>query len=237
MLDALLIFAKAPEPGKTKTRLLSHLSAPFAARIQEAMTNDILRVTAQLKVNRYVLAAPSGRHPYFKEIAARFALPCLDQVGVALGERMESAFQHSFKEGFQKVVIIGTDSPTLPIALIDEGFRRLEDVPVVLGPSADGGYYLIGLRAPVPGIFDGIAWGTERVLARSLEILKAQKIDHALLPPWRDLDRPEELYPLLGEIESLRRLGKSYPEETYRLLSSLLENAVGPYQRAAVETE
>jgi rSAM/selenodomain-associated transferase 1 len=236
MSEALLIFAKAPEPGKTKTRLLSYLSAPFAARLQEAMTNDILRATAPLKARRYVLAAPSARHPYFKEIAARSALPCRDQVGVDLGKRMESAFQQFFKEGFRKVVIIGTDAPTLPVVMIEEAFSRLKDVPVVLGPSTDGGYYLIGLRAPVPGLFDGIAWGTARVLARSLEILKAQSIGHTLLPAWSDLDRPEELSPLLGEIESLRRRGESYPEETLRLLRSLPENDVVPCRRAAGET-
>jgi rSAM/selenodomain-associated transferase 1 len=236
MSEALLIFTKAPEPGKTKTRLLSYLSAPAAARLQEVMTNDILRATAPLKANRFILAAPNARHPYFKDIAARSALPCRDQVGTDLGERMENAFQQFFKEGFRKVVIIGTDAPTLSIALIEEAFRRLTDLPVVLGPSADGGYYLIGLRGPVPGLFQGIAWGTAQVLSRTLEILEARAIDRLLLPLWRDLDRPEELAPLLGEIESLRKRGESYPEETLRLLRSLTEGAAAPDRRAAGET-
>lgn len=221
MSKALLIFAKAPEPGKTKTRMVPFLTESCAALLQEAMILDMLRLTAHCVADRFILAFPSAKHPFFQKIQAEIGLRCLDQQGNDLGERIEGAFHQTWKEGYEHVVTIGTDSPTLPLFILREAFRRLEDDGIVLGPSIDGGFYLIGLRKPIEGLFKGIAWGTDRVLTEILTIINRKGQICSLLPFWYDLDRPGDLLYLVQHLELLRRKKEAYPTEVFRLLQSL----------------
>jgi uncharacterized protein len=110
-----------------------------------------------------------------------------------LGERMAGAFEESFRAGSTATVIIGSDCPDLSPEVISMAFARLTETPVVLGPAQDGGYYLIGLTRPMPELFLGIPWGTDRVLADSLAVLQRQCCKPALLNPLADVDRPEDL--------------------------------------------
>jgi len=229
MSDALLILAKAPEVGKAKTRLVPFLSESSAARLQEAMTRDVLRSTAPSGVDRILFASPSAAHPFFESIQSESGLPCRNQVGADLGERMENAFRLLWSEGYTNLVLIGADAPTLPVAFIQEAFRRLESDPIVLGPSTDGGYYLIALREPIEGLFKGVSWGTEQVLGETLAIVNQKEAGCTLLPFWYDVDRPRDLLYLAQHIELLRRRGEPYPEEVFRLLQSLwASGAIGP---------
>jgi rSAM/selenodomain-associated transferase 1 len=219
--SALLLFAKAPEPGKTKTRLTPPLSRQEASRLQEAMILDLLEMTSALGVDRHLLASPDARHPFFQRISSELAIPCKDQEGENLGERMERASRCFFDEGFEKVVIIGTDAPTLPVRFIDDAFRGLDRSPVVVGPSLDGGYYLIGLRERLFFLFEGIAWGSERVLAQTLEKINSTGIGCHLLPFWYDIDRETDLSFAGRHLELLERRGEPLPARTFQFLRAL----------------
>jgi rSAM/selenodomain-associated transferase 2/rSAM/selenodomain-associated transferase 1 len=118
---------------------------------------------------------------------------CRPQCEGDLGQRMERAFDESFREGATATVIIGSDCPTLTPESLASAFESLEKYPAVIGPAADGGYYLIGLTRLVPGLFHDVAWGTESVFARSMQILERTGTKHALLEMLNDVDRPDDL--------------------------------------------
>jgi uncharacterized protein len=191
----LILFARYPVAGRAKTRLIPALGAEGAAALHRRLVLRALRA-AQAGCR----AAPADLEVHFDggtEQAmshwlgdgARF----LPQGAGDLGERMAGAFDESFRAGSTAIVIIGSDCPDLSPDVINTAFIRLTETPVVLGPALDGGYYLIGLSRPMPELFRGIPWGTDRVLAESLAVLERRGWKPALLNPLADIDRPEEL--------------------------------------------
>ena len=145
------------------------------------------------------------------------AVCCIAQVGRA-GRPDQAAAKDQAEVGEgddAAVVVLGTDSPTLPPALVDAAFAALARVPVVLGPATDGGYYLLGLRGLLPPLFAGVAWGTDAVLPHLLETLHAQQIPFELLDFWYDIDRPADL-------RLLRALAPTLPHpRPWRTLAAL----------------
>lgn len=214
MKDLLILFAKAPEPGRVKSRLVPFLSAEAAAQLQRAFFLDTLQLTDSLPLRRAVACFPDADHPFFVRCGKERPLLLFNQEGTDLGERMKSAFEWGFSQGFEKVVLLGSDAPTLPPAFIKEAVDRLESSPLVFGPSVDGGYYLIGGRPPVPAVFDGIAWGTHTVLSATLEKITRRKVRGHLLPFWYDIDRPEDLAFLRGHLALLEAEGIVTAKET-----------------------
>jgi hypothetical protein len=103
-------------------------------------------------------------------------------------------------------VLIGSDSPDLPLPYLKRAFQRLKHRDVVIGPALDGGYYLIGLRAPTPALFEGIEWGSKRVLSQTTKIIAHEKLSVSLLPPWYDVDDAQSLE-LLRALCAARKLG------------------------------
>ncbi len=191
----LILFARYPVPGRAKTRLIPALGAEGAAALHRRLVLHALR-TAR-KACRAVCAELDVRFEGGTEQAmshwlgtgARF----LPQGAGDLGDRMAGAFEESFRTGSTATVIIGSDCPGLSPDVIATAFARLTEAPVVLGPARDGGYYLIGLSRPLPELFRGIPWGTDRVLADSLAVLQRRGCEPALLDPLEDIDRPEDL--------------------------------------------
>jgi glycosyltransferase A (GT-A) superfamily protein (DUF2064 family) len=117
------------------------------------------------------------------------------------------------------VVAIGSDSPTLPVEFVADAFHRLEHLDCVLGPATDGGYYLIGLRAEQGGLFDGIEWGTPRVIAQTVARAQKSALSLALLPPWYDVDDAADLELLCGHLAALSAAEADHvPENTRRWL-------------------
>ena len=208
MNKTLILFAKAPYPGRVKTRLQPDVSPEQGCELYRAFVDDLLATTRSLKdVKRIMGCDPSQSDPYFEALSEKYPVDLMDQRGADLGERMRNAFEEIRERGNGPVVIIGTDSPTLPVEMIREAFSRLETHDLVLGPSRDGGYYLIGCARQVPPIFHDIPWGTGQVLEKTLRQVADSKIKCALLPFWYDVDTIEDLRFLSAHLNYLNQQG------------------------------
>jgi rSAM/selenodomain-associated transferase 1 len=205
------IFGKQPVPGQVKTRLAAGLGDDAAAAIHEAMLFDTLETWRSEAIltpggRRVLVYAPADAGPWFDaRVPEAFALQ--PQVEGDLGDRMRGFFAGEFEDGASRVVLIGSDSPTLDPTLVITAFLCLEGRDVVLGPSTDGGYYLVGARGSVPPIFEGIAWSGPSVLNQTIDQLKDTGLSLAVLPPWYDVDTPEAWRMLAGHVRALRRAG------------------------------
>jgi rSAM/selenodomain-associated transferase 1 len=195
-LRALLVFAKTPNPGKVKTRLMAAVSARDAALLHAAGIADTLRLVRQMRGCDGIIFAAGGTS-YFRRVVKKFGngarVQVLPQRGADLGARMENAFRKCFAKGYREVVVIGTDTPWMGAERVLRAFAELKTVDVVIGPADDGGYYLLGMQKMVPDIFEGIPWSTERVLGLTLEAIARCKLRKKLLRRDFDLDRPEDL--------------------------------------------
>ena len=204
---AVVVFAKAPRAGAVKTRLCPPLSPAAAARLYHCFLLDVLeRVRALGGITPVIAYAPRRAREFFA--ATQPGMRLVPQGGGDLGARMARVFERLFACGFAPVVILGADSPTLPLRHLRAAIRLLVrgTHDGVIGPSEDGGYYLIGLRAPCPALFSGISWSTGRVLAQTLA--KARRTGRRLrrLPPWYDVDTIEDLRRLAVELRRTRGL-------------------------------
>jgi len=205
MTDVLGIFAKWPEPGRVKTRLAEATSPEFAARVADAFLQDTLDRFAVVAVERWLAFTPAENEPDFLAVAAdRYRL--VPQGPGDLGDRMEGFVRQRMASGAERVVLVGADSPTLPIEHVHEAFRQLHDSEVVIGPATDGGYCLIGCGRSVPPIFADLAWGTSTVFRDTISRLDGSW-RMALLPPWYDVDTLDDWRFLQGHVAALRRAG------------------------------
>jgi rSAM/selenodomain-associated transferase 1 len=189
-----------------KTRLAAATSPEWAARVAEAFLLDqIERLTAVSA--RLVLAfAPASAEKAFANlVAGRFAL--VSQTTGDLGDRMANFFAAQLQAGAKRVVLLGTDSPTLPLVYVEQAFQGLANADVVLGPATDGGYYLIGSARRLPPLFEHVVWSSSRVLAQTIAQLTDPSWRIALLPPWYDVDTIEDWCMLRGHVRALRRAG------------------------------
>jgi rSAM/selenodomain-associated transferase 1 len=188
-----------------KTRLCPPLTPDEAATLHGTFVLDTLERTKaaiakwRLPIDRYVACAPSASLVFFKVLEERHGVRLIDQVGEDLGQRMHRAFSDLFARGFQRVFIVGTDVPTLPLSEYQQAVSLLDSHDVVLGPAVDGGYYFIGLKRPVPELFTGIQWSTAEVLATTKQKAAALNLTVGLLTEWRDVDVAEDLQALIQD--------------------------------------
>lgn len=191
------LFGKVPEPGSTKTRLAPALGDRGAARLYRAFLDDTVRRTAAVEVERRTLWLAGGDGGRERVRKRHRGLRVRPQRGGDLGERMAHAMETSFSEGAGRVLIVGTDHPTLPPERPELAFRLLQSADLVLGPSDDGGYYAIGLRrAAWPSarqLFRDVPWSTGRVLDVTRSKADRAGLDRRELPGWYDVDLPSEL--------------------------------------------
>jgi rSAM/selenodomain-associated transferase 1 len=152
-----------------------------------------------LSVDRYIACFPSASLVFFKILEERHGVRLLNQVGDDLGQRMHRAFADLFSRGYRKVFIVGTDVPTLPLSVYQEAASLIESHDLVLGPATDGGYYLMGLKRPVPELFVDVPWSTANVLAATRRNASAVGLTVALVKEWRDIDAPEDLRALIRD--------------------------------------
>ena len=193
--SALLVFTKTPIPGHVKTRLLSVMEAEQAADIH----TELLRYTLGTACNSVVgdielWCTPSSRHPVLLDLEGRFSLRLRTQSGADLGARMCFAMERALKR-YRHVILIGSDCIDLAPEDINLALEQLAaGSDVVLGPALDGGYYLIGLSGLHQRLFDGIEWGSDRVLQQTRRRVGQLGLSLYELPERRDLDRPEDLH-------------------------------------------
>jgi hypothetical protein len=189
-----LVFVRAPEPGRVKTRLAATLGAEGALRVYRRLAEQTVREARALGGELRIHFTPADREAQVRAWLGEGAL-YLPQADGDLGARMEAAFAAAFDAGARRVVIIGSDLPDLSAALLRRAFDALDEHPAVLGPAHDGGYYLLGLGAPLPAVFRDMPWSTDAVLPLTLARLRAAGIEPALLPPLRDVDEVHDLPP------------------------------------------
>ncbi len=218
--SALIVFAKAPIEGYVKTRLCPPLTTDEAASLHGSLVLDLLERCQELKgCDRMLAGSPTPDHPFFNAMKTRFNIPIWDQVGDDLGARMAHTFQSALGEPYQSAVIIGTDIPAITVQLISSAFKFLQDHDVVLGPTEDGGYYLIGLRSPTPALFENIPWSTDAVFSLTQEKGKAMGLSVKVLPMLRDLDTIEDLQAFTQE--SKDRKNQTFSSRTKNVLLEL----------------
>ena len=217
--SALVVFIKAPEPGTVKTRLAGRLGDAAALALYQCFVADILAMARKTGRATRVYYHPARAGNRVRSWLGG-GLDIFPQTGDTLGEKMKNALAETFAAGFTRAVVMGSDLPDLPPEIIDEAFGRLIDMPAVMGPSRDGGYYLIGFTAGgfAPAVFDNIPWGTETVFKKTLQRFRDQGIAPAILPVWRDIDTIEDLDDLvltLKEFPAPAKHTRAYLEEEY----------------------
>ena len=204
--DTLLVVAKQPAPGQTKTRLCPPLTHDQAADLYDCFLQDTLSIMRAVSGVRYVIGyLPEDAQDYFRQLAPDMELS--PQRGASLGERLDHLLTEALLGGSQRAVIMDSDSPTLPSAYLRKAFDDLADADVVLGPTRDGGYYLIGVKQPQPRLLREVQMSTPRVLADTLALAEANGLTVSLLPTWYDVDTIEELHQLDGEVAGLSANG------------------------------
>lgn len=192
--NALVILTKFPEPRQSKTRLVPPLSFDDAAELARALLLDQLQNLARFTAAQLFIAfTPPSAASFFEALLPREA-SCFCQQGDSLGDRMRHAFAVLFSKGFSRVVLIGGDLPAVPLEALADAVAALEkDSEIVLGPSLDGGYYLVGMSRLISEIFEGIRWSQPDVLTLTTAKLVSLKKKYKLISPWYDIDTIDDL--------------------------------------------
>ena len=190
MSDALALFAKAPIPGRVKTRLQPTLCPQQSAELQHALVRDSWEKVQCLEAVAICLYS-DVEWPGFVEFvgAERVRL----QRGCDLGEKMFHCFEELHQRGHDRIVIIGSDSPTLPTEHIERAFDALHETDAVLGPAEDGGYYAVGCRRPRADMFEDVAWSSGETLIQTEAAFLRVGLRSLRLPLWYDVDTVRDL--------------------------------------------
>jgi hypothetical protein len=199
----LIIIAKQPQVGTTKTRLSPPLTLSAAAELFEALLLDTIDLASGIiGLDLAVAVTPPESIPYFERVTPTGTL-LLPVTCPDIGDCLTQVFEQLFQMGYPQVLAFNSDGPSLPGEYIQQALQLLDDHDVVYGPSEDGGYYLVGLEALHPQLFTDIEWSTPNVLPGSLAKADADHLRVALLPTWYDVDTAAGLQRLLHETRTL----------------------------------
>lgn len=198
-----IVMVKTPVPGTVKTRLTPALSSEDAAGLATAFVADVISSVLRTGAALIIAYAPADGRAILEALLPD-GLEWAQQQGRSLGERIDRAMTDAQARGFGPLIVVGTDSPTLPPARIQEAVATLKSGPtqVVLGPTEDGGYYLVGTKRHVPGLFDGVAWSTELAFTQTAANAARLGLRCRSLTPWYDIDTPDDLYRLQREMKA-----------------------------------
>ena len=187
-----LIVAKAPVAGQVNTRLIPDIGVEAATALQAVLIQSRLKSLNEIKLCETQLwCAPDVHHPFFKQCQSQYKVELYKQSGDDLGVRMSSAIEQSLKK-FKRVVLVGTDAPSLSGEHIETAIEQLENHDVVIGPAEDGGYVLIGMSQHSDAVFQIVEWGTDQVLDETRLKIKENKLSCFELEPCWDIDRVED---------------------------------------------
>lgn len=195
MKKALITFVKAPVPGTVKTRLQADVGAEAAVATYKTFVAELVSQCSKLKgVDRFLGCAPDKKHPFLKEMAKRYDMPMFIQRGNSLGERIFNAFRYCAKKGCSEIVLIGSDSPSLPLPFIRKAFSELDKKDLVIGPCFDLGLYLIGVRQEkIRELSKVIKIDTGKDVNKILQTAEEMGIRFSMLPFWYDVDNVQGL--------------------------------------------
>jgi rSAM/selenodomain-associated transferase 1 len=229
-VETLVLFAKAPVAGASKTRLAKERGDKDAVILSAGFLLDTAAVCATWRSEKIavdqnrrvaIYAAPDVDDPILVEAARRAGARLEVQRGADLGARLRHAFDAEYERGARVVCAVGADSPTLPIQLLDEAFRALLWERVVLGPTFDGGYWLVGAQRPAPDIFSDVPWSTAAVLPHTVNKLRAAGVEPHILPFWYDVDEAADLERLVWHARSLRARAAGAVPSTWHALEQI----------------
>jgi rSAM/selenodomain-associated transferase 1 len=201
--NCIVMFVKSPTTGQAKTRLAAEIGEDAAVRLYRCFVEDLISMVEKLDTSlRICFYPPETKSLFLQWLGEQHGY--IPQTGDDLGERLKNAFVDAFEQGFSKVVAIGSDSPDLPASFLRQAFEELDFNDAVVGPSSDGGYYLIGFSADsfAPEAFDGIAWSTSAVFGQTRMKLKMHGLGVHLLPQWHDVDTRADLDGLIARNEN-----------------------------------
>ncbi len=217
MNRVIIVMAKVPIPGTVKTRLQPHLSSDQCAALAKAFLLDAITKSKTVCQNVILAYSPPEKINVLREfLPARNVL--IEQTGGDLGQRMCNAFQFAFAQNPDSVVLIGTDSPTFHAEFIESAFDFLESkIDVVLGKTADGGFYLIGLKTLHEKIFERVSWSTAATFAQTAANISRLNLRLRQIPDWYDVDEPADLARLEREF-SISAAARKTAAQTYLLL-------------------
>jgi len=190
----LLLFVKYPEKGKVKLRLSADLNEDTVQEIYRYFVQDTLTTVKKIDSQLFICFLPFDAQKKFMKWLGSTLL-FLPQNGTDLGERMKNSFTDVFTKGFRRAVLIGSDSPDLPKKYIEQAFTTLQTRDTVVGPTVDGGYYLIGFHTNsfTPNVFENIPWGNQMVFQETVRKIEQAHRSVGLLPMWSDVDTIADL--------------------------------------------
>jgi rSAM/selenodomain-associated transferase 1 len=223
-MNAIVIIAKEPKSGSVKTRLTPPLDSQTASKIYHNLLLDRIEQVESLKeADHFVAYFPKSSLHFFENIIPSSFL-LLPQKGKDLGERLSNIFNDLFEDGYERILILDSDSPNLPSKNISKGLEMLKNADLVLGPCEDGGYYLVGLSSNMPQIFQGIPWSTSEVTELTVKKAKAMDKKISILEKWYDVDTIEDLKRLRTELDSYFMASKDiyFCRNTYKIISEIL---------------
>ena len=198
----IMMFVKAPAAGTVKTRLCRDLNPEDVLLLYRAFILDLLDTLARSgKEIQICYDPPDAENTVRSWLGLPDRMRMSPQQGNDLGTRMERAFVQAFAEGCQNALLIGSDIPDLPADILNQAERALDTREAVIGPSSDGGYYLIGFTRDgfLEETFRGMPWSTDAVMARTIAVFEEYKTAFALMPKWHDIDTYKDLLVLSGD--------------------------------------
>lgn len=212
-----IVFAKRPEPGKVKTRLSALLGPDGACRLYDAFLADTTLTVASLSHAHRVMACdpPHEQAWFYSRFHESFEVTSQGQGD--FGKRLERSFDEAFARSANRVIVVGSDLPTLSPECLAAAFEDLKSHDLVLGPADDGGYYLIGLSRPAPELFQHIDWSTERVLGQTVERAGRSGLSLKWFPTECDVDDETGLRKLVASLSAC----SDHAPNTRRVLSEL----------------
>lgn len=187
MSELLIVFVKNPELGKVKTRLAKDIGDEEALAVYKKLLKTTIEAAQACRANVRFYFSNSVDENIWSEEQSKI------QSEGDLGAKMKNAFQDGFSEGYDRIVIIGSDLPDMSSALIDKSFQSLSFMDTVIGPASDGGYYLLGKKKMITELFENVLWSTNEVLETTLERLTKKKESYFLLETKNDIDTKEDL--------------------------------------------
>ncbi len=204
------IFVRQPVPGRVKTRLAAELGEKRAAEIYSAFITDVANRFRRIGNERVLCFCPDSTESrrYFESVAGP-DYRLWPQPEADLGTRMQRFLDEHIRGAGDRVVVIGSDSPTLPRGYVEQAFVALDGADCVIGPATDGGFYLIGMSGRAWPLFPGVEWSTSRVLDQTVQRAHDCGARLAVLPAWYDVDTPDDLRMLVGHVRALALAGSA----------------------------